>query len=682
MENKNSVYIKYLIDKNVGPLTDVRIEFPFSSNGNPKPVILVGENGTGKSTIISNIVDAFFEIDAEIHSDTRPLIKNRSNQYFKIISPFEIHHGASFMYSSISFKVEDFLHYVFKCGNISFDDFVEQTGYCTSAKPWEDKDVKKVDIYEVTKYDIWKNNVFCYFGPERYEKPVWMGNQYYQTNGFPSSSANDYRDNMPQNPIIVQNTVAENLQWLLDVIADSHGDFAAMDLTQVPEADLDHMINGVHLFSHARDNINTILSNIVGENVYFYLTNRSIVRNHRLVILRKKSNTVFCSSLDSLSTGQIAVFNLFATIARYADNNNILKGSFLDEITGIVVIDEIELHLHPKMQKEVLPKLIKLFPKVQFIITSHSPLFLLGMRDTFGEDGFEVYEMPNAEKISVEKFTEFQNAYEYLKSTETYQQEFREALEAFQSDGKAVIVTEGPTDWKHLKAAYENLRTNAAYQDLFDNLEFEFFKFESDENAEEAEHKQQMGNKSLCSLCKSTAILPHPVKYIFIADRDDETTNEKLSCLGANFKRWGNNVYSFIIPIPPHRTKTPKISIEHYYTDKEIKTEWCDPDTEIARRLFMGNEFDKRGISLDEKMHCGNKGKCGETSIAIIDGSSKERVTKVKDDGINYALPKSKFAEMILEKQAPFDNFNFENFVAIFEIIKEIINDNQEDSQT
>ena len=72
------------------------------------------------------------------------------------------------------------------------------------------------------------------------------------------------------------------------------------------------------------------------------------------------------------------MFNTFATIIRYADNNDINQSIHLDRITGIVVIDEIELHLHTKLQKEVLPRLIQLFPKVQFIITTHAPLFLLG----------------------------------------------------------------------------------------------------------------------------------------------------------------------------------------------------------------------------------------------------------------------------------------------------------------
>jgi hypothetical protein len=50
------------------------------------------------------------------------------------------------------------------------------------------------------------------------------------------------------------------------------------------------------------------------------------------------------------------------------------SGKKLVENQGIVMVDEIDLHLHPKWQMTVLPTLAKALPKIQFIITSHSPL--------------------------------------------------------------------------------------------------------------------------------------------------------------------------------------------------------------------------------------------------------------------------------------------------------------------
>ena len=50
------------------------------------------------------------------------------------------------------------------------------------------------------------------------------------------------------------------------------------------------------------------------------------------------------------------------------------KGRRLDENQGIVMIDKVDLHLHPAWQMELLPRLAKHLPKIQFIVTSHSPL--------------------------------------------------------------------------------------------------------------------------------------------------------------------------------------------------------------------------------------------------------------------------------------------------------------------
>lgn len=51
----------------------------------------------------------------------------------------------------------------------------------------------------------------------------------------------------------------------------------------------------------------------------------------------------------------------------------------LADLQGIVIIDEFELHLHPKYQKALPEKLSKVFPHIQFIVSTHSPIPLLGV---------------------------------------------------------------------------------------------------------------------------------------------------------------------------------------------------------------------------------------------------------------------------------------------------------------
>jgi len=67
---------------------------------------------------------------------------------------------------------------------------------------------------------------------------------------------------------------------------------------------------------------------------------------------------------------------------------------------GIVLIDEIEQHLHPKWQRQVIPALLYTFPNVQFIITSHSPQILSSVdkEEVFILDDFDIVEETPATK--------------------------------------------------------------------------------------------------------------------------------------------------------------------------------------------------------------------------------------------------------------------------------------------
>lgn len=77
-------------------------------------------------------------------------------------------------------------------------------------------------------------------------------------------------------------------------------------------------------------------------------------------------------SISNLSHGERLVFAMIGDIARRLsianpDLENPLEGE------GIVLIDEIELHLHPGWQRQIVPSLTRTFPNIQFIITTHSP---------------------------------------------------------------------------------------------------------------------------------------------------------------------------------------------------------------------------------------------------------------------------------------------------------------------
>lgn len=76
--------------------------------------------------------------------------------------------------------------------------------------------------------------------------------------------------------------------------------------------------------------------------------------------------------LDSVSGGVGAVIDLAWQIHTYSHD----QGEF------VVVIDEPENHLHPSMQRELLPNLLAAFPGVQFIVATHSPFIVTAVRDS------------------------------------------------------------------------------------------------------------------------------------------------------------------------------------------------------------------------------------------------------------------------------------------------------------
>ena len=84
--------------------------------------------------------------------------------------------------------------------------------------------------------------------------------------------------------------------------------------------------------------------------------------------------------LRSLSSGEKSLIFLVCDIARRLSVGNNYSTNCLNG-TGIILIDEVELHLHPAWQSKILPSLSKIFPKIQFIVTTHSPLVLSTLYD-------------------------------------------------------------------------------------------------------------------------------------------------------------------------------------------------------------------------------------------------------------------------------------------------------------
>jgi len=100
---------------------------------------------------------------------------------------------------------------------------------------------------------------------------------------------------------------------------------------------------------------------------------------------------------NELSDGYSAIIDIIADLIIKMQDQNSLTRAYEKE--GIVLIDEVETHLHLKLQRLILPMLTQIFPNIQFIVTTHSP-FVLSSLD-------------NAVAFDLEKRTRLENLTEY-----------------------------------------------------------------------------------------------------------------------------------------------------------------------------------------------------------------------------------------------------------------------------
>lgn len=136
-------------------------------------------------------------------------------------------------------------------------------------------------------------------------------------------------------------------------------------------------------------------------------------------------------NINQLSSGEKTLLALIADLARRLaianpHRENPLMGN------GVVLIDEVDLHLHPRWQRAVLSQLQNTFPNCQFIVTTHSPLLLSHVRHknviileefqpvkttphTFGRDNHSIlYDLMGVKQRPDEIQQQLDNVYELI----------------------------------------------------------------------------------------------------------------------------------------------------------------------------------------------------------------------------------------------------------------------------
>ncbi|HRB96923.1 MAG TPA: AAA family ATPase [Nitrosomonas sp.] len=448
------MYFKCVEIENVGPIDNLKINFPRTEAGSPKPLIVVGENGAGKTILLSHLVNALLTgkqaayVDSEVEAGK--VYKYRSPQYIKA--------GAHYSFSRVEFDngqhVEEWQL------DTLMSDFESQHQFAPLRQSWRTIPNNQSSLFvstlsnEDAAKELFNQQCCLYFPVNRFEDPAWLNidNLKEKAAYTELKRINRYSNRN----LICTSPLKENRNWILDLLFDRQTFEIATSNINLPVGPNQEQMN-IAVFAGFQGQSTRIYEAVLqllrttlraDGNIRLGAGDR---RNRTISIIKNEANWI--PNLFQLSTGEVLLINLFLSTIRDFD----LSGGSLENISdikGIVIIDEIDSHLHTCHQKEVLPDLVASFPNVQFIITTHSPLFVLGMEEKFGANGVEIVSMPNGEAVAASDFSEFTAAYEAYKQTNLHRHEVAEAMRL---NARPILFVEGDYDIRYINKAAEKL---------------------------------------------------------------------------------------------------------------------------------------------------------------------------------------------------------------------------------
>lgn len=440
------MYLRQVVIENSGSLRWLNLTLAFTTAGLPKPLILVGGNGGGKTNFLSTVADALFEAAAVHHDNVLPS-RGTGRAWFRIVGGATLTSGTSGGFSLLRFEDGGAsLFFREKSGNVDPVAALARvpTDFAGQVR-WSDKEtLKDFHIDDDRSRSVFAEGVYAYFPSSRSEVPYWLNRE-----AIPSVSF----DTAPQfskrlaKPIYVEHALEQFKQWLLGVLADSRSEIRpVVNNGNVQWGFVGDASNSL-MSAPVLHSCNLILQDIMSDkDASFFWTGRKSPQ--KVAIIR--NGQIALPTLDALSAGQSILLGMFGTILRYGDLSRIGSHIDLGSIDGICLIDEVDAHVHIELQHKILPKLIRLFPKIQFILSSHSPLFVLGMEKEFGPEGMQVVEMPNGLPVGAESYAEFGKALDALAATSAFTSK---VVAEARRDGKPIVYVEGETDAPYLKRA-------------------------------------------------------------------------------------------------------------------------------------------------------------------------------------------------------------------------------------
>ena len=452
------MYVKRIQLTNYGPIAELDISFPFEGSS-PKPILLVGENGSGKSIVLSHIVNGLLSAQHLLYPDTPEVEIGR---VYKIRSSSYIKSGEEFYFSRVDFESDLHIGELRSSHTkIKYEEGPSGLLGTNGQALWQDMKPEENDRFTTCLSDRNKDKVrkvyfrrsILYFPPNRFEEPAWLNEDNLEAKARFTDA--DIAVGSTDRRVVNYSPLHDIKDWLFGVVYDRATFGSQTSRLQVPVGEGRKPIVLPVFRGYSGDAASTY--DTVLSVVQRILRDRSArfgigSRRNRVISVESEAGQIV-PNIFQMSSGETSLLNLFLSILRdYELGGGVFERP--EEIRGIVVVDEIDLHLHAVHQYETLPTLIAMFPNVQFVITTHSPLFVLGMHENLGDSGVGLYQLPKGQEISHEEFSEFGSAYKYFAETGQFLEDIRKAIDDSQ---KPIVFVEGKTDIEYIQKAAELL---------------------------------------------------------------------------------------------------------------------------------------------------------------------------------------------------------------------------------
>ena len=132
------IYLREALIENVGPISSLDVSLELDTAGNPKPVIFVGKNGTGKTIFLSYVLDALAELAKKTFRDVVEGQVVGHSPYLKVISGGNSRSLCGISLSMLQFSDSDSKFcYIEKVGTIDSNDYTTKLrGRFEDVKTW------------------------------------------------------------------------------------------------------------------------------------------------------------------------------------------------------------------------------------------------------------------------------------------------------------------------------------------------------------------------------------------------------------------------------------------------------------------------------------------------------------------------------------------------------------------